>query len=379
MQPSRVAHRVIGRRTALRRRPARRDRGAVAVAGCLRPDVGRQHRPAHRRGRGDPGSGQVAVGAGRVHAADVDADHRVAPPPRPHGRQRRRGARVEARQRTPRRGDRRRLRLDDRGRPRRRQAVPLSGRRRRHWHRSPGRPLAGRRSRGKYPRPDGLGTRGSAGPGGGRRPGGVSPGGRRPGGLDPVLQRVCLPGRDAGSTRGPGRARRRRATWRGPQRREHVADERRVIAVSRHDRRAAHRDLDLVLCGVRPRLFRRRPTGNGRAEHAGRGGSAGGTRDDAHRFGPADQPGRALLVRSRRPQVHRAGVVPDAPPRVGVQPVHRPGGRDGDLVPGVGHRPRGGRGRDGFSQGRASNGHRSAEQQPAPHNDCDRATHLHPR
>jgi hypothetical protein len=78
--------------------------------------------------------------------------------------------------------------------------------------------------------------------------------------------------------------------------------------------------------------------------------------DEAHRLGPADEPGRALHVRAGRAQVDRVHVVPHAGPRVLVQPVHRPARRDLELVALVDHGFHGARGRGGLLRGRLARG-----------------------
>jgi hypothetical protein len=75
-----------------------------------------------------------------------------------------------------------------------------------------------------------------------------------------------------------------------------------------------------------------------------RGGrlSRGERAADAQRVGPADQARRAILVGARSAEINRVNVVADALTGVLIQRVHRPAGRDLNLVPAELHRFHGG-------------------------------------
>src|SRR5690606_8908244 len=78
-EPLRPPHGVDGRGLPLLRDLARSDPAEVALhrAGRLAADVDRQQPPAHTGDRAPPGGGEVAIGAGPVDPADVDADGTV--------------------------------------------------------------------------------------------------------------------------------------------------------------------------------------------------------------------------------------------------------------------------------------------------------------
>ena len=98
---------------------------------------------------------------------------------------------------------------------------------------------------------------------------------------------------------------------------------------------------------------------------------------NAHRLRSAYQAGRALLVGARSADINGANVVADALLRVLIQPVHRPAGRDADLIALEVHGLSGGAcdwSLDGYGGGAGKAGIDNDSLMPDPEPDCRQST-----